>query len=704
MHFSGSIKVSRQRSRAGYNDNMLPYIGAFYEGDGTRNDYKYRDKSSSKKPHRDPSLTHQDKKNMQVSHHIYEEYKNNGDMSMKRHGRLLSNNNDVGMIGKSSHRSLRPPSHNVLPPGSHNIYHPGFFDPRHNIPTVFSQGQNGGGGNVSNQHQYGHIRNEARERDATLLHHLGRMSPEEQLNKFLKSVEREQELRQMKDSNENLADEKSPRERRRRRQLLKRMTDTGLQQPRRNANTKEHLSETRNQINVDNEYAVIDKKKVTNLRKYPVNNGQEPVRWMSLNGIDNSLVTKEGSDTKHEANPNKTNDAKHENTNNFHLEEKKGVQSGKNKNELDKRKSIAYRSRYRERIDAPKSFASMSQLDNLLNGKNVSDSENEGFEGHEEPLPFYLNKHKNEPDVSATPSNTKYSAQKPIKNNISVVDSVPISPEPHSKLQFNTRLSMTSPMNSESGINENISMENRSKDGKLTWNERKKLSLSMLKAKFSHKGKSSDILSSGHSSKSHSPISVSHRDNFQVQTNNNISPIDKMSTGSEDATKSGPSALSYSEKVIHRYTTSIPLEDKDRMFIETDDPEDDDDEYDRMDGTEISCSCTDVTLDDKYKIAHKHVPASSNYNERKIGLGRENDDEETITRRNIGRIENANQDDTREMIESEQHIDGSRSLDNITAGFTTTNSVHLDDTQPFFSLNDSTTGTKVNHLMVYTLY
>ena len=220
----------------------------------------------------------------------------------------------------------------------------------------------------------------------------------------------------------------------------------------------------------------------------------------------------------------------------------------------------------------------------------------------------------------------------------------------------------------------------------------------MLKAKFSHKTKPSDILQSDHSSLSQSPNSMAHKESFRIQRNKSISPIDKMSTGSDELMKSGISTNS-SAREQPRYTSLIP-KGEDKMLVGTD--VDDEDEYNRMDGTDFSCSCTDVTLDDKYKITHKHIPAaaSSNYNNserRDIGPKKENEEiEDEMIQRNIGIIENTNKNDKRQMMESEEHMDGSRSLDNITAGYTNTSSKNLEDQQPFFSLNDSTTATKVN--------
>ena len=114
------------------------------------------------------------------------------------------------------------------------------------------------------------------------------MSPEEQLNKFLRSVEKEQELRQMKEASTlRRLDEKSPRDRRRRRQLLKRMTD-GVHAKHQNSITTSTPSKITG--NETNEYAVIEKKKTNNSKKEFPNDSNEPVRWRSLNGINNTLV------------------------------------------------------------------------------------------------------------------------------------------------------------------------------------------------------------------------------------------------------------------------------------------------------------------------------------------------------------------------------------------------------------------------------
>ena len=170
--------------------------------------------------------------------------------------------------------------------------------------------------------------------------------------------------------------------------------------------------------------------------------------------------------------------------------------------------------------------------------------------------------------------------------------------------------------------------------------------------------------------------------------------------GSDDVMKSGVSTNS-STKDDPRYTSLIRKGD-DKMLVGTD--VEDDDGYNRMDGTDFSCSCTDVTLDDKYKITHKHVPAasSSNYNNSEridIDSEKENEErEEEMVQRNIGTIENTIENDKRQMMESEEHMDGSRSLDNITAGYTKIDNNNLEDQQPFFSLHDSTTATKVAKL------
>ena len=62
---------------------------------------------------------------------------------------------------------------------------------------------------------------------------------------------------------------------------------------------------------------------------------------------------------------------------------------------------------------------------------------------------------------------------------------------------------------------------------------------------------------------------------------------------------------------------------------------------------------------------------------------------------NIDTIENTvHQSGKRQMMESEEQVNGSRSLDNITAGYTT-NKTNFDEQQAFLSLNDSTSATKV---------
>ena len=69
-----------------------------------------------------------------------------------------------------------------------------------------------------------------------------------------------------------------------------------------------------------------------------------------------------------------------------------------------------------------------------------------------------------------------------------------------------------------------------------------------------------------------------------------------------------------------------------------------------------------------------------------------------------GNIDNAQTTiDTMQMNESGEHIDGSRSLDNITAGHTTNQNETLVDPQPFLSLSDSTTATKVIFVCIYNL-
>ena len=671
---------------------MLP--NNFYEGDDLKRDVNHLTYSSSKKEQQ--NFIQQEKNLNNFAHHNYDDFNPNGGALTKRHNRIIGSSiNDLAMLSKSSHHPLLPSHHGM--PGAQNMYQqPGYFDPRHHVPNVFSQGQHVGGNFGAQQHR--HVRGD---RDATLLHHLGRMSPQEQLNKFLISVEREQELRQMKESKNDLGEEKSPRDRRRRRQLLKRMTD-GLQSKHQNNNAQG--SDKSKISTIDNEYAVIDKKKISNIRRDSVNNGNEPIRWMSLNGINKSLDDKDNKDRMngHDIEINRSNDEKYV-VDNLSSVRQNVRQFNKNKDELEKRKSVAHPSRYRERTDGPKSFASMSQLDNLLKGKS-SDSEsdeNDGCNG----TSFYLNSGKDRPDVLSSPQNLNSYSQKPVTN-----DSIAAEPgliSHNLKMQDNNALSITSSVNSESGMNEQFLLENRhqlsSKDGKLTWNERKKLSLSMLKAKFSHKTKTSDILQSDHSSLSQSPNSMAYKESFRNQRNKSISPIDKMSTGSDELIKSGISTNS-SARGQGRYTNLVQKEE-DKMVVETD--VEDEDEYNRMDGTDFSCSCTDVTLDDKYKITHKHIPAasSSNYNnseKRDIGSKKENKEiEEEMIQRNIGIIENTNTDDKRQMMESEEHMDGSRSLDNITAGYTNTSSKNLEDQQPFFSLNDSTTATKVKILMTH---
>ena len=461
------MNITKQRSHSHYHDAMLP--NSFYEGDDLKRDANHLSHSSSKKNKEQHFLIQQENN---FARHNYDDYKPNGSEVTKRHNRIIGSSNDLTMLGKNNHHPLLP-SHHVIP-GTQNIYQqPGYFDPRHHVPNVFSQGLHVGGKFGTQQQHHRHVRGDVRDRDATLLHHLGRMSPEEQLNKFLKSVEREQELRQMKGSKNDLGDEKSPRERRRRRQLLKRMTD-GLQLKHQNNNAQ--TNEKLKIGTIGNEYAVVEKKKINNIRRDAVNNGNEPIRWMSLNGINNSFDDKDNKDgmNGHAIEINRSNDAKYV-ADNLSSVRHTGRQFNKNKDELEKRKSVAHQNRYRERTDGPKSFASMSQLDNLLKGK-TSDSEsdeNDGYNG----TSFYLNGGKDRPDVLSSPKNLNRYSQKPVTNESIAAEASIIS---HTvKIPDNNALSITSSINSEFGMNEQFLLENRpqlnSKDGKLTWNERKKL-------------------------------------------------------------------------------------------------------------------------------------------------------------------------------------------------------------------------------------
>ena len=198
---------------------------------------------------------------------------------------------------------------------------------------------------------------------------------------------------------------------------------------------------------------------------------------------------------------------------------------------------------------------------------------------------------------------------------------------------------------------------------------------------------------------------MTFRDTFANHRNNSISPTEKMSTGSDDAMKSGISPND-STKDHPQYSTLIPRQD-DNMDVQDKNIEFEEDMYNNdIDGTDFSCSCTDVTLDDKYKITHRHHPttSSSNCNNRD-NTGRnetsgtisnlENDNQEDMMPRNIDTIENTvHQSGKRQMMESEEQVNGSRSLDNITAGYTT-NKTNFDEQQVFLSLNDSTSATKV---------
>ena len=665
-------------------DDMLP--NEKYDGDIRRRESRHHNLAK----YRDHSYFNADKTNRHAIHYNHDGYPPPGEVAMKR-SRQLSSNTDLTKL----------PTQYLMQGGPQNLYKPSYFDP-HNLPNVFSQVHVGG--KPGNIFSHSHNKIEGRERDATLLHHLGRMSPEEQLNKFLKSVEREQELRQMKGiSNEDLSEEKSPRERRRRRQLLRRMTD-GLHSKREPSEDK-----MKNNPNDDgNQYAVIDKKKISNTQIDPrTKKGSEPVRWMSLNGINHPSGRNEQNDRVNgkKNNRDKSVEAKDMSTDKI-MEDQSRYQSNRVQNDMDKRASIAFRNRYRERTDVPKNFASMSQLDGLFKGRRISDSES--GENDEQGVPFFLSRGEKLANKTYL-DDTYQGAQKREENHGSRENF-----HTHNKRLSSTNSnahSMASSMNSEPGMMENTSMANHlhsSKDGKSTISERKKLSLSMLKAKFSHKGKSSDIFQSDQSSSSHSPNSMNFRDNFLSNRNNSISPTDKMSTGSDDAMKSGISTND-SNKDNPRYSTLIPRQGE-NIDGEAKDDEFEDDHYNNdMDGTEFSCSCTDVTLDDKYKITHRHHPtiSSLNYNNREEldNTGRneksrnisnlEKENEEDMIPRNVDTIENVvYQTDKRQMIESEEQTNGSRSLDNITAGYST-RKTNFDEQQAFLSLNDSTTATKV---------
>ena len=172
-----------------------------------------------------------------------------------------------------------------------------------------------------------------------------------------------------------------------------------------------------------------------------------------------------------------------------------------------------------------------------------------------------------------------------------------------------------------------------------------------------------------------------------------------------NAMKSGISTND-STKDHPQYSTLIPRQD-DNMDVQDKNIEFGDDMYNNdIDGTDFSCSCTDATLDDKYKITHRHHPTTSSSNcNNKDNTGRnetsrtisnlENDNQEDMMPRNIDTIENTvHQSGKRQMMESEEQVNGSRSLDNITAGYTT-NKTNFDEQQAFLSLNDSTSATKV---------
>ena len=596
----------------------------------------------------------------------YNQYGDNG--LRKRHNRSLGSHNDLARIstgGNVSHHPLLP-SQNILN-GTHGVYQPGFFDPRH-IQNLYVQGQ-AVSGLLNGQQHIRQNRNQARERDATLLHHLGRMSPEEQLNKFLKSVEREQELRQMTGADGEIPEEKSPRERRRRRQLLRRMTD-GLHS--RQQSKSRNASKERNTVEDNNEYAVIDKKKTVDSRRDSASNRIDPVRWKSVNGInDPTHMNNDGYRTNgSNMSPSKdTNDNISSDTR-MMTESYYNNKTNAYKKDIGKTKSIAHRGRNRERTDAPKSFSSMSQLDNLLAGKSP-ENDSDYDERYEDPL-LYLKNRENVPEIKRTVSN-----------------------------HYTRGTTINESKNTESGMmNGKQSAENRlsgSKDGKHTWNERKRMSLSMLKAKFNHRGKSSDIFTSDQSTHSHSPASLNQKDILESQRNKSISPVENMSIGSDDMMKSVVQP-SNNAREYHRQNTH---KNSDKVFIDSDVENHENECNSRTDGTDFSCSCTDVTLDEKYKITHRHPPrqVSSDYSNTKYEIEKKYIyEEDDIKTSDIigGKIDNAQTAiDKMQLNESGEHIDGSRSLDNITAGHTINQNETLVEPQPFLSLNDSTTATKV---------
>lgn len=685
----------KQRYHNSHHDEMLP--NDLFKGDGPKRDINYPSYPVNKLPpkkYRDNSFIQQ-QNILRNANHIYEDNAFVTEMFTKRH-RVPGNNNNLTMVSNNGNHPLVN-SPNVIS-GTQNIYQPGMFDPRH-VPNIFSRRPVGIGKHANQQH-HKHVGDEIRERDATLLHHLGRMSPEEQLNKFLRSVEKEQELRQMKAPSNEHTDDKSPRERRRRRQLLKRMTDGWQSKPQ---NNTIQVNENRKTVNDGgNEYAVIDKKKGITRQKESFNNGNEPVRWLSLNGINSTSATEENSER---INANEVKLHKRYNTrqrkDNIDTNKEHNKHTNKYEDELEKRKSIAYRNQYRERTDAPKSFASMSQLDNLLKGRTYS-SESEENEGYEKRS-FYLNDGKDLTDILSTSPNANHHYQKININETAVSASSPIS-HPSTMAQnsqtHDNVLSMTSSINSALSSNEDTLTANRkhkSKDGRFLWNERKTLSLSMLKAKFNHGGKTGGdlLLPSNNSSNSHSPNSLSNQQTFINQRHKSISPTEKMSIGSDDMMIKSRSSTNNSIKTQTRYNGSITKENN-NMLIEDTDIEDDD-EYNRMDGTDFSCSCTDVTLDDKYKITHKHVSAS-NYTEKDITP----EIRSNMTMRNSDTLENINRNENRKILEIKE-VDGSRSLDNITTGATKSSSNGLEEQQLFFSLNDSTTATQVQLCILYRL-